>query len=83
MISTSVQRTACTIAAGLTFVVGVVGMAASFLLMLVVGGVEILACAAGFVAGSILAAGGLVSASVLVARPGRDDAKAPDASDFR
>jgi len=66
----------------LTFIVGVLGMAVSFLLLLVVGGVETFACAAGFVAGSILAAGGLVSTSILVASPGRSDAKAHTTSDF-
>lgn len=82
MMTSSMLRTVWMVVACLTFLVGVLGMAVSFLLLLVVGGVEILACAAGFVAGSILAAGGLVSTSILLARPAEGGEKPRGPSDF-
>jgi hypothetical protein len=80
MNSAGAFRTACKGLAVTTFLVGVLGMAASLLLMLVVGGVELFA--AGLVSGSVLAAGGLIATSILVAAPGRRDAKGSAPADF-
>jgi hypothetical protein len=82
MNSAGAFRTACKGLAVTTFLVGVLGMAASLLLMLVVGGVELFAAAAGLVSGSVLAAGGLIATSILVAAPGRRDAKGSAPADF-
>lgn len=68
--------------ASIVFVAGVLGMAASFLILLIVGGMETVAGAAGFVAGSILVAGGLVSGSILAAAPARREEKPREAGDF-
>ncbi len=76
MISTNALRTACLIAAAATFLVGALGMAASFLVLLIVGGLETFAGAAGFVAGAVLTAGGLIATSILVATPSRKNGKA-------
>jgi hypothetical protein len=55
----------------LTFLAGAVGMAISFLFLASTSHLDVLAGAAGFVAGSVLLAAGLLAVAVLVRLPAR------------
>src|SRR5690348_13837733 len=55
--------------AGLTFIAGTSGMAVSFVFLSSASNLDVIAGAAGFVAGSVLAASGLLSIAVLRRSP--------------